>query len=214
MNEQHKEIIKNVIQKNFSLEEKFSDFELNSNFQLLLSQLDLFKTMSALVIGLIGIGYFYNTNLDINFLTVSFAVSIFTLFLLISYTRETIDAQSKLNKQTNDIIRKNVRSVCQKCLEALQKDNSEIFFKYNREKLNKEHSKSPPLNYMGEIATFLFYLSVGFLILSFFAKIYSISLISWQTAVVTFFAYILSYKNWTIKFVEISSKNVSEIIKN
>jgi len=107
-----------------------------------------------------------------------------------------------------------MENVRNKCLEAIKKYDPNIFFKYSegksesiKKELNNKYKKLP-LNYIGEIITFLFYVAIGFLILSFFAKIYHIPFISWQTVLVIFLSYILGYKNWAHKFSKIASKNI------
>ncbi len=54
------------------------------------------------------------------------------------------------------------------------------------------------MNYIGEIIIFLFYLSVGFLGLSFISYKYPIELISLPTFFILISVYLISFKNWAI----------------
>ena len=155
-------------------------------------------------------GYFYNHDLDTIFIVVAFIFSIFNLFLLISYIRETVDDHEKLVEQDCAICLEFNNDRIKNGTKALLENDENILYSYakdEREKLYNEDKKLSP-NYIGEVVVFLFYLTIGFLILSFFAKIYHISFISLHTALVMFLSYILSYKNWAIKFSKIASEQI------
>ncbi len=137
MLQEHKDIIKNSIKDIFTVQEEFSDFEVNSNFQSLIAQLDLFKVIASLVIGIIGISYLYDSNLDKHFLLVSLAFATTTLLLSISYTREAIDLQPKQNENTHLFIANKTKEHIDIALKALKEDDSDIFFKYAKEELER-----------------------------------------------------------------------------
>ncbi len=195
MTPEHKDIIKNSVKDIFSFQEKFSDFELSSNFQLMLSQLDLFKLLSSLVVAIIGIGYLFDSKLENQFLLLSLIFSLLTLVVSISFTREVIDLQPKLNAKAHQEISKTIQQHNDMALKALREDNSEIFFEYARNKLGDTYSE-PSLNYIGEILIFMFYLSIAFLCFSFLALKFPFTILSWQTIVLLICVYLISFKNW------------------
>lgn len=197
MLQEHKKIIENSINDILTVQEKFSDFEINNNFQSFISQLDLFKLIASLVIGIIGIGYLYDSNLDKKFLLISLFFATITLVLSISYTREAVDLQPKLNQDTHLLIANKTKEHIDVALKALKQDNPDIFFKYAKEELNKKYPEAQ-LNYIGEIIIFLFYLSIGFLSLSFFSYKHPIEIISLFTFCVLVVSYLISFKNWAI----------------
>lgn len=199
MPEEHRDIIKDSIKDLFSLQEKFSDFEVNSNFQLLISQLDLFKIIASLVVGIIGIGYLNNPSLSNNFLLISLILALTTFILSISYTREVIDSQQKLNEDTHLLVATKVKEHNEIALRALRENNSDIFFNYATAEQAKIHPKQQ-LNWMGEIIIFFLYLSVGFLCLSFISPVIPIKIISCPTLILLFVVCLISFKDWTILF--------------
>jgi len=201
MLQDHKDILKNSIKGMFSLQDKFSDFEINSNFQSLISQLDLFKVIASLEIGIIGIGYLYDSKLSGNFLLISLVFALFTLILSISYTREVIDAQAKQNKKTHADIKRKVQEHNDMVIKAFEEDNSEMFFEYARRESERKHPELP-LNYMGEIIIFCFYISIGFLGLSFFSYKYQIELISFKVLFLLVIIFLISFKDWSMWFSE------------
>lgn len=209
MTEEHRKIIEDSINENFNFLEKYSAFEVNSNFQLSLSQLDLFKVLSGLVIGIIGIGYLYNKSLDNNFLIISISFAMITLLFSISYTREVIDSHAEQNKKIHKEIEEKMEERTNVAIDALKKNDSMVYFSYVEERL-KDKYLEPQLNYVGEIIIFLFYLAVGFLMLSFVAHEYRFSIISYWTASLLLIAYLLSFKNWSMVLSSILSKNLKK----
>lgn len=208
MKEEHKDILKNSIKDTFSMQEKFSDFEISSNFQSLISQLDLFKLIASLVIGIIGIGYLYDSKLDGDFLLISLIFALITLVISVSYTREVIDLQPKQNKEIHTLIAAKVQEHNDVVLKAFKEDNSEIFFDYAKNELSKEHPEQP-LNYIGEAIIFSFYMSIGFLGLSFISYKYPLELLSTPTLFLLAGVYLISFKNWA---VWLSNKLSSQVI--
>jgi len=212
MLQDHKDVLKNSIKDAFSLQDKFSDFEINSNFQSIISQLDLFKVIASLVIGIIGIGYLYDSKLSGNFLLISLIFALFTLVLSISYTREVIDSQGKQNQKTHASIKQKVQEHNDIVIEAFKKDDSEIFFKYAKAESERKHPELP-LNYMGEIIIFCFYLSVGFLGLSFISYKYPIELVSFKVLFLLIIIFFISFKDWSMWFSEKLSTPINSIFK-
>ncbi len=209
MIEEHEKIIMDSINENFKFLQKYSDFEIDSEFQLLLSQLDLFKVISGLVIGMIGIGYFYNKSLDDNFLIISIIFAMITLLFSISYTREVIDSRPEQNKKTYAEIKKKMDENTKVAFESLKNKDSAVYFDYALKQLEDKYLELP-LNYVGKVIIFLFYLSVGFLILSFFSYKYGFSIISYWTVLLLVITYFLSFKNWSMTLSLILSKNLKK----
>lgn len=207
MDLERKKILKDALRDTFSIKDKFFDFEVNSKFQLLISQLDLFKVLASLVIGIIGIGYFFNSKLDIIFLLVSLTFALITLILSISYTRETIDQQEKQSKETHLLIDEEVEEHINVTIDAFKKDNFEIFSDYAKNKLEKKYP-NPPLNWAGEIIIFCFYLSLGFLVVAFFLPRGPSELILlpgfklFIACCVLFFVCVISFKDWAFWMVQ------------
>lgn len=201
MNEEHKQIIKDTISEMFKLKEEVNNFRLSNRSQLLLSQLDLFKTISTLVVAIIGVGYFYNGDLDLNrfFLILSFLSALFTLFLSISYTREVIDFEANSLETMREYFEKETDKVINKGLESFKSDDSKIFFDYAKDK-TQESYPSQRLNYTGEILILMFYLAVSLLLLAFLSEIYNFSFLSWQTVITIILVYVLSFKTWASRF--------------
>lgn len=207
MLDDHRKIIKDSIKNALDIQDKFSNSVMENNFQLLLSQLDFFKVISGLVVGIIGIGYFYNQNLNDDFLIISLIFALITLLFSVSYTREVVDLQEKQNKQAYEDIKNDTDEMINKAIEALKKEESNIYFGYAENRL-KDAYLEPQLNYAGEIVVLLFYLSLGFLGLSFLSNIYNFYLISYQTATLLFVVYVLSFNNWAFGFSELLSSNL------
>ncbi len=205
MDEKDRKIIEDAIKNSFAFRDKFFDFEVNSNLQLLLTQLGLFKTISTIIIALVGIGYLYDKGLDLQFLSVSLCSAIVVFILSLSYTREAIDNQSHQNKKLREYIHNKTEIAIDKAIESTKKDDANIYFEFAKEQLKIKHIESP-LNYVGETILFTLYSSVGFLVLSYFGKLYSFGFFSYQTIILLVAAYFLSFKNWAIKISEVLSK--------
>jgi len=210
MDAERKDIIKKTINDLFSFQEKVSDFKLQNDIDLHLAQLDFFKVISSIVIGIIGIGYFYSQNLDKDFLLMSLLFSIIVLVFSISYTRESIDRQSSGTQKIYEMVSDETNNGVKICVEAIKKDKADIFFDYAEDRADRQHDLTPKLTYTGEAVVFLFYLSIGLLGLSFFAKNYHFSFFSVQTLILFVCAYLLSFNNWAMKFSEFFSKKLFE----
>ncbi len=204
MLEEHKSIIKDSIKDAFDFRNDVANFEINNNFQLLTSQLDLFKVIASLAIGIASIGYLYSQKLDSGFLLVSIIFSIISLIMSVSYTRETIDLQARQNKETRLNIFKKTDEMIEVALKALKENNADIYFNYAEERV-KDRYPEPQLNYIGEIVIFMFYSSIGFLILSYPSKIYGFEIISIQSFILLATTYLLSFKDWVVKIAPLLS---------
>lgn len=207
MDEKHHKIIEDVVKDLFAFRDKFFDFEVNSNLQFLLAQLDLFKTISTIIIALVGIGYLYNQRLDLQFLFVSLCLATIVFIFSLSYTREVIDNQSYQNKKIREYIYNKTEIAINKAIESIKKDDVDIYFKFTKEQLKIKYI-NPFLNYAGEIVVFALYSSVGFLFLSYFGILYSFGFLSYQTIILLVVVYFLSFKNWAVKVSEILSKRL------
>jgi len=207
MDEERRKIIIKAIADQFALKEKYSDYQLNSNFQLLLTQLDLFKTMSTLVVAIIGIGYFLNHHVDVSFFTVSFVFSLITIFGTISYTREILDLESKQISKQGIALNKKIDEIINLCVEAIKKEDSKIFFNYAEQEVKSKYLKDR-LVYAGEIFSFCFYNSIAFGILAFFADKYNFNLLSCVTIFTVISVYLISFKDWVRHIVNFLSKDI------
>ncbi len=209
MTDEHTKIIKDYIDETFELMEKVSEFEINNSFQLQLAQLDLFKVISSLVIGITAIGYIFSSNFDNNYLLISVGFALLTLIFSVSYTREIIDLQREQDRKTNVAIKKVADEGIKVAMDSLKKNDSSIFFNYVRNRIKDKYPEQP-LVYTGEIMVFIFYSSVGFLILSFLARRYEFTVISYQTLLLLITTYFLSFKNWSVALSTKLSKNIKK----
>jgi hypothetical protein len=210
MNEEHKKIIIKAIADQFALKEKYSDYQLNSNFQLLLVQLDLFKTISTLVVAIIGIGYFLNNHVNTSFFIISFVFSLITILGTISYTREIIDLEFKQINKQGIALNKKIDEIINLCVEAIKKEDSKIFFDYAEQEVKSKYLKDR-LVYAGEIFSFCFYNSIAFGLLAFFADKYNFSLLSYVTILTVIFVSFVSFKDWVRYIVDFLSKEIKII---
>jgi len=208
MDDEHKNIIIRSIGEGFALKEKYSDYAINANFQLLITQLDLFKTISTIVVAIVGIGYFLNDQLSPSFLTVSFIFSLLTILGTISYSREIIDLEAKQIKNYGVLFNKKIDESINIAVEAIKKKDSKIYFSYAEQEI-KDRVTGDKLIYAGEIFTFCFYLSITFGILAFFSYKYNFGLFSWITILVIIFTYIISFKNWSHKIINFFSTEIN-----
>lgn len=208
MDEDNRHIIKDSIQDAFDLKGEYSTWHIESNFQLLLSQLDLFKTISSIIIAVLGLGYIFDQKLvEGEFLIASFVSAIIVFFWTLSYTRENIDLQVKQNEITGKSLREKTDEWIEIALKALKEKNPDIFFEYSKKESQIKHPENK-LIYAGEIFNFMLYLSVGFLMLGFIANKYHFIFLSYQTTALCIFLYVLSFKNWAVKLVGLLSSKI------
>lgn len=208
---EHREIIKNTIKDGFVLKDKYSDYEINSNFQLLLNQLDLFRTISALVVAIVGLGFFFKDNLNQTFLITSLVFALITIVGTISYTREMVDFEARAIKEQGNKIRDKIDQYTEVAIEALKLEKSDIFFDYAQKELNAKYLKDR-LVYAGEIFTFFFYLSVSFGLISFFYKSINFIPFSYLLIFIILLTYFLSFKEWARFIIDSLSKHI--FVKN
>lgn len=152
-----------------NLRDSARDTLFNEGFQLSLAQMDLFKTLSTLIIGLAAISYIYekSSNVDYWSLFFSWTFGILVLILTISWSRETIDLHSLENEKRVLDMQEKTLKIQQKWLEASRWKNIQIFNNFIEEELSKPKMKKWIPNYIGEFMVFLFYNAFGFLILAF-----------------------------------------------
>ncbi len=206
MHEEHRKIIIKAIEDGFALKQEYSDYAINSHFQLFLSQLDLFKTISTLVVAIIGIGYL-NNRIDSSFFAASFVFSLLTLIGTISYTREKIDLEAKGIAEYGVVLRGRVDAAINVAVESIKKEDSKIFFDYAEQETSLK-ALNDRLVYAGEIFTFCFYNSVAFGILAFIANKYNFGILSYVTVLTLVFTLLVSFKNWSVYAVDVLSKEV------
>lgn len=208
MNEDYRSIIKSFIQDTFNLKDEYSTWHIESNFQLSLAQLDLFRTISSIIVAVLGLGYLFDQKLvDGIFLLVSFVFAVVVFLWTLSYTRESIDLQAKQNEITGRAIRGKTDEWIKIALESLKENNSDKFFEYCREGMQNKYPGNK-LIYVGEIFNFLLYLSIGFLVLGFLAVQFNFSLLSYQTVALIILIYLISFKDWAIKLADFLSSKI------
>lgn len=206
MDEEKKKIAIKTIQDAFSAKEKFSDNTNSQNFQLFISQLDLFKNLAALITTILGIGYFLNDKLDKNYLFISFAFSVFTLFGTISYTREKIDLESKEINHQDEILREKMDDLINANMKAILNNNYNLSLEYAEKELKKIQKIKNELIYSGEIFNFCFYNSIIFLFLAYFNLKLDFKM---SCALALIIAYILSFKSWSSTLIKKLSININ-----
>jgi len=203
------DIIEKSISDQFLMRKEVLDLEFNRRFQLLLSQLNLFKVIAGLVIALAGIAYFYSEIAFNGFLLVSIILSLCTLIISLSYSREIIDISSKESEElkievftvTNENINIGVN--------AIKNNDPDSFFSYAKDRLKQNEVKQgnlvEHLNFIGEIVLFIFYLSIAFFIFSFLPDIHGTNI--FLTPALVLSVYFLSFESWAIYSAEwLSSK--------
>ncbi|MFA6520361.1 MAG: hypothetical protein WCT44_02005 [Candidatus Paceibacterota bacterium] len=209
MHEEHKKIIVKAIEDSFRLKDKYSDYELNSNFQLLLTQLDLFKTISTLVVAIVGIGFFFKDQLDLQFLILSLTFSLFTVIGTISYTREIVDFEAKEIKRQGDIFKEKMDEVINAAVDAIQRGDAKIYFDYAAKEAQAKYLKERVV-YAGEIFAFCFYNSISFGLLALMSEKYSFNTISFITIGTLIFTHVISFKDWARPLVDFLSKELKK----
>lgn len=210
MTPEDKGIINNAIKNSFELRGEVLNFGANGNFQLALTQLDFFKVIASLNIGLIGIGYLYNNLLDKTFLLTSLFFAVMTLIICISYTRESIDEHSRILKEIEKDVFKATDESLKAATESIQSDKPNIFWDHIFKKLEEKNEKTKQeLNYIGELVVLFFYLSLGLLLFSYLSVKYQFSIFSYQTAILLILIWLLSFKEWAINFAKLMSKYIS-----
>lgn len=206
MTQEERDQIKKTIGELFNLRDKYFDFQINTKFQLGLAQLDLFKTLSTIVIALLGIGYVFDAKFNKDFLFISTAFILIVLFGTISFIRESIDSEDKSLEDNEILIKEKTEETIRKSVEALEKDDFNIYFDFVKQKATEFHPQKEDLLYTGEIFNFLLYLSIFFLTLSYLSPKFDFSIWSIQTATAIVLAYVLSHTEWSTKMIRIFSK--------
>jgi hypothetical protein len=208
--ENERRITYKIVNDIFTTQEKLQDTILNFNIQLLLSQLDFFKTIAAIVVSVAGIGYVYSENLQDSFLLASLMISVIVFVFSVSYSRELMDreywANVKLTEDAESITKEIVNTI------PITRNDDEFVEFINKKliELSKDNQLKT-LNYTGEIVVFLLYTSIGFLMLSYLGTVYSFGFISYQTIVLIVSVWFLSFAPWAIKVSERLSKCLCKI---
>lgn len=84
MNLEDKKILQDIVSQQFKLRDDARKQVINDNFQLLMNQFDLFKTIATIVVALSAISYFYEKDLNEWSLTMAFIFGLATLLVSIS----------------------------------------------------------------------------------------------------------------------------------
>jgi len=168
MNEDHKKIIIDSIEESFRLKAKASDDIASLRRDLFLKQLDFFLQLSSISVAILGIGYLvYTEKVDIVFGLLSLMFSFVNILWISSYIRISIDENANYHEQGAFAVKQKMDDAIGKAVEAINKNNSDIYFKYAEEQTKLPIQKSN-LSFSGEIFTFIFINSFLFLIAAFF----------------------------------------------
>lgn len=168
MHEEHKKIIIDFIKSGLEFKEKVLDDIANLRRDLFLKQLDFFLQLSSFSVAILGIGYLvYTEKVDTVFGLLSLIFSFVNILLISSYIRVSIDKNANHGEQSAFNIRQKMDIAINKAVEAIHKDDSNIYFEHAEEqtKLPIQNNK---LSFSGEIFTFIFINSFLFLVLAFF----------------------------------------------
>lgn len=210
MNEEEKNNIIESIKSGEEILDKYFDFKENTIIQLLLYQLSFFQIIASIIIGLVGVSYFFNPELERVFLALSLCFSLITCILCTSFTREIIDKTDLDIKDAEKNLEREHNKNVERARSAIQNGNVDIFFKSQQSEINEIKNSQSQIKpkYIGEIIVFTFYLSVGFLLFSLISKKYFFGPFSYQVIVLLGLTYLLSFRNWAIRLSEILSKKI------
>lgn len=204
----HFDNIHTQIKDSFADKKENRNLILNSKFQLLLTQLDLFKVLWWLVVALNSVAYLSkNPHPDYFSLGISSLFGIAVLILAISYTRETIDRQSEeidvYGKKYDEFL----NFLITKWQEAINKDDQNIYYgavqnlsdNFRPEKISNKSC-------IGEFMIFLFFSSVFFLIVSFFFNPILLCAKILLVVLILTLSYLLAFFNWAYSVESVISK--------
>ncbi len=203
----HFDNIHTQIKDSFANKKENRNLIFNSKFQLLLTQLDLFKVLWWIVVALSWVAYLSkNPHPDYFSLGLSFLFWLAVLFLSISYTRETIDNQSDQIDEYGSKLDDFLNFLIDKWHEAITKDDKDVYYNAVQKlsdnfKPNDEIQKSCVWEFM----VFLFYSSVLFLIASFFLNPQPICEKTLLVLLVLSISWFLAFSNWSYPFLEFIS---------
>jgi hypothetical protein len=195
----------------FSLRNEVLNYTRDSNDNLQYTQLNLFKVIAGLVVAISAATFLNSQNLNNNFQIASLVSSVLTLILSISYTREVIDSKANQNIKLVENIFSKTDETLKVIIRSGEDKNLNTFLNHAEANIT-DLKREPEDSYIGEIITFLFYLSVGFLILATYPFDISIDFISIHTFFVILMAYLLSFYNWSFRISKELSKKL--FIKN
>lgn len=200
MDEKKIEELKKEIEEQFAFLKETREELWKENFQLALEQFDLLKTISGLIIGLSAIGYLYDgINLDKNFLLLAFVFGLLNLFISISWSRESIERTMDWNEKMWLDADSRIKRHIQKIVDAIEATNISIYNDFIEEAYKEASAQTsslkPVKDYMGKLVFFLFFSSVGFLILAFFPGLDNF--LKWFfTILILDLSFLLVYFNW------------------
>lgn len=121
MNEEEKNSIIESMESGQEILNKYFDFKNNTVIQLLLFQLSFFQIIASIIIGLVGVSYFFNKELEKVFLALSLGFALITCVLCTSFTREIIDKTDLDIKDAEKDLEKEYNKNIERARDAFQK---------------------------------------------------------------------------------------------
>jgi hypothetical protein len=162
--------------------------------QLFFTQLHLFTVLASLSIAISGLQYVIKGETG-HLALLSIFFSVITLLFSVSFTRESIDMRDKTNNETTKYVREESRMTIEAAEQAMNNNDFSVLSQRFKDEWRKDKDKTS-LNYSGEIITFCFYLSLGFLLASFVPNSDRFAVDQYTLIIVIFIAYLLSFKSW------------------
>ncbi|MBU3978179.1 hypothetical protein KJ980_04660 [Patescibacteria group bacterium] len=199
MNEKEKEYIVKNMQDYSNLNRKFLRSAIDDISKLQMTKLDHLRTTSTLVVGIAGAIYLLIENFSKEFLIASIFCSLLTIVWVMSYVREEVVRQVSNREKIGAVMKAKRDELYKKGQEAISKNDFSIFFNYTLDQAKEpDAKKAKDYSTDLEIFNFLFFLSIGFLALSYLSSKYHFNIMSLQTATMLVLVYLLSYKSWAI----------------
>ena len=212
MNEDDNQELTKAYEDVILIREKVTDFTLNSRFQLLLSQLDLFKGLASLTIGILGIGYLLKEDLDSKFVLLCLIFALLTLVISVSYSRQTIDAHTNEIENTKNHFIQKTKELIVKMKESKNEHDIKIFRDARTNYLEnyKPYEEPPQSNYTGETLILFFFLSIGYLVLAYISSnYYQIKLLSIPHLLLLLIIWLVSFVDWAGFLMKRLSKRIT-----
>ncbi len=210
MNEREIDYLKKTIEDAYQFRDKFFDFELDFRTQLLLSQLDLLKTISSIIAAFLGVFYFFYPGKSNLFSLIAFVTSICSLIFIFSYHKEIIDDEERTLKGEGEKVEKRTSEIISKATEGIEKQDVNILINYIKANI-KDSQTNPIPNYLGEIILFLFYLILFTAIVSVFYNSFHINKPSTELIILISIlgvSWFISFKEWSMWLAKFFSKQI------
>ena len=215
MEEKDQRIIESMLETARKIRSEFFLFSEQTKIQLFSNQCQLLQSLATINLAFVAIALATKT-FDYNiWWTLSVALSLILILYTITYIRVTNDRKSAALEEISITLEQQERDLEEKALDARTQDNIEIFIAHLRNPKKIQKSRDLPISYAGELAVFLFVLSlfsgvVGVLKGSGIGQDVSNLVIGVVIAVLAFF---ISAIDWNSKVTEIMSHVFHLILK-